>query len=37
MANLYVYEQGTTLDYKNENFIKQCKNTRDTKLNSLTC
>ena len=29
MANLYVYEQGTTLDYKNENFIKQCKNTRD--------
>ena len=21
MANLYVYEQGTTLDYKNENFI----------------
>ena len=21
MANLYVYEQGTTLDYKNENFV----------------
>ena len=21
MANLYIYEQGTTLDYKNENFI----------------
>ena len=29
MANLYVYEQGATLDYKNENFIKQCKNPRD--------
>ena len=29
MANLHVYEQGTTLDYKNENFIKQCKNTHD--------